>query len=222
MKISVVIPYYQNLMEVKKAIESAKDADEIVLTHDCSNDYKQILEFHLRVRIYKNIKNWHILHNKRNAIYHAKNEWVVCLDSDNKLSGNYIKILKSLNLKKSIIYAPEYASPRFDFRCYSGMTLSKLNIDKFDKHSIFQCFLNTFNYCINRDEFLKVYQYFDSCYSADSIYFNYLWLKSGRKIHVVEGLQYDHLVHSNSTFLKEASCSMNMANIYLRKVRELI
>ena len=42
MKISVVIPYYQNLMEVKKAIESAKDADEIVLTHDCSNDYKQI------------------------------------------------------------------------------------------------------------------------------------------------------------------------------------
>lgn len=197
--------------------------DDIVITHDCSDDYVRILDTFTdkKIRIYKNINNWHILHNKRNSIYHAKNDWVICIDSDNSIGHDYTETLRKEKKTFNTIYAPEFARPKFDYRCYSGMILKKSTIAEFDKHTIFQCFLNTFNYCLNRKEYLKVYQYTTRCNSADSIYFNYIWLKVGNNIKVVEGLQYNHRVHQNSTFLKEYEKSLNMANIYMNKIKAL-
>jgi len=226
MKFSVSIPYYQNLSEIKEALGtllSERLINDIIITHDCSNDYKEIFKLskHKKIRLYKNVKNWHILHNKRNAIYHAKNNWVICLDSDNKIDSNYIRTLNEYELDKDIIYAPEFAKPQFDYRCFSDKVLHKSTISEFSNNGAFMAFLNTFNYCINRDEYLKVYRYTTECHSSDSIYFNYLWLKSGRSIYVVPELKYEHRVHQNSTFIKEYGQSIKMARIYLNKINEL-
>jgi hypothetical protein len=225
MKYSVVIPYYKNLQELKESIEillPLKKVDDIVITHDCSDDYKEVLKLsHKKIRIYKNIQNWHILHNKRNAIYHAKNEWVICLDSDNKINKSYIDVLGEYELNTKIIFAPEFAKPQFNYTSLSDTMLSKETIKGYYNNSILLPFLNTFNYCVNRNEYLKVYKYSINCYSADSIYFNYLWLKSGRFIFVVPGLQYEHKVHKESTFLKEYNKSFKAAQNYYQKIKEL-
>ena len=127
-------------------------------------------------------------------------------------------MLDEYELDKEVIFTPEFARPQFDYRPLSGMIINK---ESRVNAKCYQAFLNTFNFCINRDEYLEVYEYTKECKSADSIYFNYLWLKSGRYIFVVPGLQYDHKVHPNSTFKKEFAPSIKMANIYLDKINRL-
>ena len=225
MKYSLSIPYYQNLTELKELINSIIDCkliDDIVITHDCSNDYSDVLKLQdSKIRVYKNINNWHILHNKRNSIYHAKNKWVICIDSDNKITDDYVRIIDEYKMDKHVIYAPEFAKPQFDYRAFSGQMLHKETIKEFAKVSISQTFLNTFNYCVNRNEYLKVYRYTTECKSSDSIYFNYLWLAARNSIFIVPELQYEHKVHPNSTFLKEYAPSLKMANEYLYKIIKL-
>lgn len=218
-KISVCIPYYNNSSIIMETLSPLIDDDrisEIVITDDYSQDFDKLLQITKgikKIKVYRNVVNFHILHNKHNSIHLATNEWAIILDSDNVAGTDYINKLYSISKWESkTIYSPDFAYPNFDYRCFSGKTLNKSTIKDFSSDSIFQCFLNTFNYFINRDEYLKIYRYDSSCRGADSIYFNSLWLGAGNDIYIVPGLSYFHRVHEKSTFILEGEYNMQKAD----------
>ena len=63
----------------------------------------------------------------------------------------------------------------------------------------FESLLNTCNYFFNRNEFLELASQLDlqtNWKSYESLYFAVMWLKSGRKIKVVPGLEFIHNTES--------------------------
>jgi hypothetical protein len=78
--------------------------------------------------------------------------------------------------------------------------------------------MNTCNYLVNREEYLKIYQHNPEMKGTDTIWFNYLWLKAGNSFYVVPGMEYYHRVWEGSGFL--ADCDYNMKRA--KEVKELI
>lgn len=60
--------------------------------------------------------------------------------------------------------------------------------------------LNTCNYFIHRRGYLEVWDGSVDPHTADSIYQNFNWLKSGKKIVIVKGLRYFHRMHDDSHY----------------------
>jgi hypothetical protein len=54
---------------------------------------------------------------------------------------------------------------------------------------------------------------------ADSIFFNALWINAGNKIQVVDGLEYDHLVHRGSFYESVAEESLPKSNLIKEKLK---
>jgi hypothetical protein len=81
--------------------------------------------------------------------------------------------------------------------------------------------LNTNNYFVNRDEYLKVYQYNFEVRGADGIYNNFNWLKVGNAIYIVPDMEYEHRVHPGSEFLHERDSNMIKINYWLNQVKQL-
>lgn len=160
-----------------------------------------------KVHLYRNEINLGCYHNKRRAVELAQNEWVILFDSDNVLSKEYLdaifKVWPTDTLRiapSNILYQPEWARPHFDFRKFSGSVISKDNVKGYMRQQHFTTMLNAMNFFVNRDEFLKIPHRDSETWTADSIYFNYLWLKAGNKIYVTPGMQYEHLVHNGSHY----------------------
>lgn len=164
-----------------------------------------------KVKIYRNETNLGCYANKRRAVELAQNEWVILFDSDNVLSKEYLDSIPEVIFPKNI-YQPEWARPHFDFRKFSGSVISKDNIKGYMRQQHFTTMLNAMNFFINRDEFLKIPHRDSETWTADSIYFNYLWLKAGNKIYVTPGMQYDHLVHNGSHYKANVHRTGNFYN----------
>lgn len=67
------------------------------------------------------------------------------------------------------------------------------------------------NYFVHRDEYCRVWDGSIEPWTADTIFQNYNWLKAGNKIHVVKGMQYEHLVHPGSHYQNYVH---NTGNLY--------
>lgn len=180
---------------------------EVVIVDDCSDEriYNN-LSFMVngidKVKLYRNEKNLGCYHNKRRAVELASNEWVILLDSDNTIKKEYLDALTGGHYWSSkTVFQPEWAKPHFDFRHFSGDIITINNVKKFLDKPHFTTMLNAMNFFVNREEYLKVFdQAKEEPWTADSIYFNYLWLKAGNSIYVTPGMQYDHLVHDGSHY----------------------
>jgi hypothetical protein len=87
--------------------------------------------------------------------------------------------------------------------------------------------LNAMNFFVNRDEYLRVFDTTkEEPWTADSIYFNYLWLKAGNKIYVTPGMQYDHRVNDHagqepSHYSTHNRKTGNFYNEVVQKLKEL-
>jgi hypothetical protein len=86
---------------------------------------------------------------------------------------------------------------------------------------LFECMLNTQNFFVHRESYINVWKDQSDINGADSIFFNYLWLKSGRKIQVVEGLEYEHVVHRGSFYESVAEDSVPKALDIVEKIKQL-
>lgn len=204
--------------------------DDIVILDDCSTDgsYEKLVNHFAginKVRVIRQAQNRGMSLNKRDAIALAKNEWVIILDSDNVLGDNYLNAIESFgiypgyhNLKPDTIYCPDFAKPEFDYRKFKGETFDRHNIIDLVSDHMGNCAINTCNYLVHRDTYLKVYQHNAGMKGTDTIWFNYLWLKTGYSFYVVSGMQYFHRVHSGSGFLADAGYNMMQAE----KVRKMI
>jgi glycosyltransferase involved in cell wall biosynthesis len=230
MKITVSIPYYNRadlVMETIRPLMNEDRVDEIILCDDCSpeDDFDKLLrntEGMDKIKIVRNIKNFHNQHNKRNALSFAKNEWVLLLDNDNVAQQDFFDKLFALDYwEPDTIYHPAFAAPTFDYRQFNDETFTKKNVRHFAHHPIFMTLLNTNNYLVNRDEYLRKYRYDKTVRGADGIFFMYNWLNEGNKIYIVPDMQYFHRVHDGSEFLRERDSNMNLIYHWINEVKKL-
>ena len=90
---------------------------------------------------------------------------------------------------------------------------------------MFATALNTGNFFVHRDSYLQVFDLVFDPSAADSLYFVYCWLSSGRKALFTPGLHYTHMVyHSHmareSYWQQHAKPSMEIADRVLQRMRE--
>ena len=114
---TIAITTYNRLDLVIDSFSSVLDnelIDEIVIVDDCSedtlfNNLKNKLDELKsdKIKLYRNESNLKPLMNKLEAVKHSKNEWVILLDSDNKLNDNYIDTIKNIGKDKNTLYIPE-------------------------------------------------------------------------------------------------------------------
>lgn len=197
---------------------------EIVIVDDFSDiniyeSLKRMIDGFEKVKLYRNEKNLGCYHNKRRAVELSSNEWVILFDSDNVIKKDYLDAITQ-NTQNTLL-APSFAKPHFDYRHFSGKTFTKENIKNFIDVKRFDCIINTCNFFVNREEYLKVFDPIDEPWTADTLYFNYCWLKAGNSIEVVEGMEYEHLVHDGSHYKEHVRKTGNLANEIMDKMRRL-
>ena len=180
---------------------------------------KELCEGNSKIKLIRNEKNLGCYHNKRKAVLESKNEWVILFDSDNKIDRSYIDSIASIELDPNTIYAPEFAKPHFDYRGFSGVTMSKSNVSKYASQDKFDCLINTCNYLVCRDEYLSAWKDHLEPWTADTLFMNYNWLMAGNKIHVVKGMQYMHLVHDGSHYKEHVNKTGNLADEVMKKLK---
>ena len=228
--ITVSIPQYGRsdmVMETIEPLLSDNRINEIILCDDCSpiSDFHNLLKNIKgmdKVRVVKNVINHHNQHNKRNCLSFAKNKWVLLIDNDNIIRKDFIdKLFEIKTWDKNTIYHPAFASPHFDYRQFNSHKITKENVSGYCIHDIFMTLLNTNNYFVNRDEYLKVYQYDKTVRGADGLYYAYNWLNTGNYIYIVPDMQYFHRVHEGSEFLHEVDSNMKLVYFWLDKVKQL-
>lgn len=199
---------------------------EIVIVDDCSDEriYNNLVFMCNgldKVKIFRNEKNLGCYHNKRRAVELATNEWVILFDSDNTLTVKYLDAIPRVRGYLTI-YQPEFARPHFDFTKYSNHTFTKENAKNYSVQDTFTTMLNAMNFFVARKPFLDV---FDTAkeepWTADSIYFNYLWLKAGNSIYVTPGMQYEHRVHNGSHYKNNVHKTGNFFNEVKQMIKNL-
>ena len=197
--------------------------NEIIITDENGNDIKKINTIFPNNKKLILIKNEYRLGpflNKLKVCKLAKNEWIVLMDSDNFAdvdyfinAQNYIKnVIKD---QKNIILAPSKAKPNFDFSHLSGFIYKngcfKTNLTK--ENSLIQrhnttspVLMNAGNYVINKylidnlniDNNMHNINQSSAC---DVIYFNILLFQQlNLNLHVVNNLEYEHVVHDGSIY----------------------
>ena len=215
-----------------KAFEKVIDnpqVSEILIVDDRSNT-KSLLKLdslirHLKdsskIHLHVNYKNLGCYHNKRKAVEKASNDWVILFDSDNIIDNDYISAVINCAWYDNIIYAPEFARPHFDYRGFTREIITCDTVKHWAKQNQFDCLINTCNYFVNRDRYLAAWEDHPEPWTADTLFHNYNHLKNGGCIKVVEGMQYDHLVHNGSHYQEHVDKGEGMRKEYMKKIVEL-
>lgn len=214
---------------VESFIQVIDDAriTEIVIGDDGSDNstYEKIISFckeYPKIKLFRNEQNVGMGENKKRVIEAASNDWCILFDSDNILESSYIDAYINQHRYPDVIAVPEFAVPQFDYRQFSKWLISKNNIKYcFGMASMFECLLNTCNYVVNKSHYLQVYQPNAEMKGTDTIWFNYLWLRSGRSFFVVPEMQYFHRDHADSGFRKDLNYNMQKAKEIANLIRQL-
>jgi glycosyltransferase involved in cell wall biosynthesis len=243
MKLSLCITTYNRydltIESFAKVIDDPR-IDDIVILDDCSRpeikDRFYNFALHdktLKVRFIEQAANVGMSRNKRDAIAAARNEWAIIFDSDNVIDPTYLdafftyvtaKTHMGLPIPTSFIFCPDFAKPNFDYRAFSKAThptyciYEAKDAASLIKDSDFNCLMNTCNYVVNRDVYLKTYKYNKEHVASDTVWHNYNHLKAGGKFAVVPGMQYFHRVHDGSGFKQDIEYNMAKTD----EVRKLI
>jgi glycosyltransferase involved in cell wall biosynthesis len=213
MKISVCYTTFKRtdlLFESVKPFLNDDRVSEIVISDDSSpmHIYAELQGFFTgidKVRLYRNDKNQDCYFNKRTAVLHATNEYVLILDSDNIFDVSYLDTIYAQHWSPERILQPSFAKPHFDFRKYNSLLAHRKNVARYAKDSTFTTMLNAFNFFVNRDRYLQVWDGSVDPVTSDSIYFNYKWLEAGNSIYVTPGLEYEHRIHDLSHYKNNVS-----------------
>lgn len=201
--------------------------DDIVILDDCSTDgsYEKLRDYfkgNEKVRVIRQAQNRGMSLNKRDAIALSKNEWALIFDSDNILGKDYLdalerQIYKEGSFHQFCIYLPSFAKPNFDYRKYSCRTYGVMQSPPVHEEAA-NCMMNTCNYVVNRNEYLRVYRHNPEMKGTDTIWFNYLWLKSANSFYVVPEMEYIHRVHEGSGFMSDVDYNMKQSE----KIKKMI
>lgn len=231
MKLSLAITTYNRLSLTIESFAQVIDdcrINDIVVLDDASADdsyFKLVEHFNgiEKVRVIRQATNQGMAENKKCAIALSNFDNVLILDSDNVIDKSYLDaIFKNGQFTTNkVINCPEFAYPNFDFRKYSGQFIDYKNAKKFMSHDMFRCFLNCCNYVVPQKTYLEIYQKDDTVKEADTIAFNYRWLKAGYSFYIVPECKYFHRTHAESGFLKNIDYNMKKAKEIENKIMQL-
>ncbi|HAD34215.1 MAG TPA: hypothetical protein DCF44_06915 [Chitinophagaceae bacterium] len=214
-----ITTYNRPIKMIQEALSEAlvhPIVSEIVICDDASDEnYLSALrdEVHnmnrkglIPVHLFVNSANVGMSVNKFRAVSFCTSDWVLLFDSDNGLWKQTLDAICHLpELFPDTIYSPSFASPNFDYREFEGKTMNiKFVADHIDNRAM-SVLLNTCNYLVNRTNYCNTFVPNPAISESDTIWFNYLWLKEGNKIHVVKDMHYFHRVHDGSGWKKNAS-----------------
>jgi len=214
-RISLAVTTYNRVDFTIRTFEKIYDdfrISEIIINDDCSDmdnfellrDRIEKLDYNNKIRLFRNDENIGTGENKMKAISLCKNDWVIILDSDNQIDKNYTdRLYENYYWEDSIIYCPDKAG-QFDYRIFDNVVVDKYNVKELIENKVFECLLNTCNYFVNKNEYLKVYKpYDDNVKSLDGIFFNYLWLKNDKRFEVIKNLEYEHTIHPGNRWTED-------------------
>lgn len=230
-KISVAIPTFNRVQQTIDSFAQVLNDErvaEVVIVDDASTDdsfenlYERI-QFHSKVVLLRNDRNLDCYRNKHESMDLSAFEWVILLDSDNTITHSYLDAIYAIpEWNAKTIYQPSFARPHFDFRKWSGLTLTKENVAEYIRTDLMTA-LNAMNFFINRDEYLKVWDGSVNPHTSDSIYFCYCWLAAGNSIFITPNLHYEHFIdpkgrgHYQTNYHKTG----NFHKMVLDKIRQL-
>jgi hypothetical protein len=182
-----------------------------------------------KIKLYRNGSNLKPLLNKLETIKHCQNEWVILLDSDNKITNDYIDVIKKLDKDENILYVPETLL-RFndekiiDFCNIKNCFIKIENIKDYLNKPEIDTVLNVGNFFVNKDKYLDTFlgKNLDiGLQTNDAFYFSYLWIISNRIINVVDGLSYYHRQHDGSWYLNNRSECDNNTRELINQLKNL-
>ena len=182
--------------------------DEIVIQDDFTEEYNLLKKYESdKIKVRQNPQHLYPLLGRPHLLNNCKNDWVLLMDSDNFLNEKTFEALHSFTPEPGTIYMPGFAWPEFDFRSQYPDTFidlkvaaNRVNIPGVNWMNVL---LNTSNYLVPRKEFLEVAKDIDPSYAAcpfEVIYFNYLWLKSGRRFFCKSNYEYVHGLRDDSFY----------------------
>lgn len=239
MKLSLCITTYNRFDLLKESYAQVIDdprISEIIIVDDCSTEPRIKEKVNSlaggKVKVFHQAQNRGMSRNKADAISYASNEWCIIFDSDNIIGPDYLDAffeythfdLPSFGpgpWDSKNIFCPDFAKPEFNYGKYSTPNFQSFDSKRAAFHigdDMFNCLLNTCNYIVNRDYYLKTYQHNPAHIASDTIWHAYNHLKSGGLFYIVPGMQYYHRVHKGSGFLQGVDHNMRMQN----EVRKMI
>ena len=228
--LSLCITTYNRTSMLQECFQQVLDDDrvsEIIVADDGSPDniLRRVERIcaHPKVKLFKNQKNLGCYRNKQYVVSLASNDYVIIFDSDNIMTKNYIDKIYEQEWNSDTILAPDFVHS-FDYRHLSGVIIDRGNVRKYVDQPRFDCLINTMNYFVNRDNYLKVWDGRIEPWTADTIFQNRNWLVSGFKIHVLKGLEYNHRInHGNieekSHYLTHVRKTGNMFDKLMNELR---
>jgi glycosyltransferase involved in cell wall biosynthesis len=201
--------------------------DDIVIFDDCSTDgshekIRKHFSENTKVTVLRQQKNVGMSLNKHDAIAAAKNEWCIIFDSDNIIGPDYLDALESVGaFNENTLYLPVAANPNFNYRKFSGLTVTANNITKYMGNEMFRCALNTCNCLVNRDYYTNAFIEDPKIGCADTINHIHNHLKVGGELYFVPTMEYFHLVGPQSGFLENADYNIRKAKEIENKIMRL-
>lgn len=235
-KISLCITTFNRyMMCMESFMEVVNDPriDDIVIMDDAGSwDNHQCLVAGLnslyrecdKISVKTQLKNRGMSVNKKDAISFAQNEWCIIFDDDNRIGPDYLDALYAtpdLFQDPSEIYLPDFAKPLFNYKEYSGLGFCSKNIKQVCGMQMFGALMNTCNYVVNRDFYLKAWQYNPEMKGTDTVYHALQHLKAGGGFYVVPGMEYEHRMHADSGFAKDMDYNMAKAIEIENKIKAL-
>ena len=242
MKVSVAITSYNTNDYIKKAVDiflNDNFFDEIIIQDDCSEVPPNIN--HPKIKMEINNQNLGAFKNKYKAVNNCKNDWVFLLDCDNNVDKKNIDTLKNsiLSFSKNTLYFPNSLhlvnislDEKLDKKIvdYSFITapISMKDANNFlsNSHQIFEWFMNTGNFCLFRNNFLKVMKNLyesneHNLLEADAFVFFYEWLKSGLYVDIIHNFQINHILRKDSYSHSTGNKNKNSLEFYKNKILSL-
>lgn len=157
--------------------------------------------------------------NKRKVISMASNEFVCLMDSDNFAPVSYfdawVTALNGSAPDENTIYSPSRTVPQpnhegFDYRNFNGIYITKDNCKYYWKNvRMASCLYNTGNYIVSKKMYMTTetdahLKHLETARSPDVMFQNYfMWKNNNMKMLVVPGMEYNHIVHDGSYYIRE-------------------
>jgi FkbM family methyltransferase len=201
-------------------IQYLKDGliNEIIISDETGNDYDKIMQkygdyitTHDNFKVYKNKEILGVFKNKLRVCSYASNNYIALIDSDNFCDDIYFKTIYKYIIDNSLseycILAPSFAKPGFNYTHLNNQIITTQNIHNFlPKPLSFTC-LNTGNFVLTKtitDNITYDSSIMNKISSCDVVFFNLLAFQqfSNFQFHVVKNLEYIHVVHPDSEYLK--------------------
>ncbi len=230
-KISIALPTWERFQQTIDSFKQVLHDDrvaEVCITDDASMDgsfgsLEWYFKLEPKVLLFENENNLDCYFNKHQAMQNTNSTWCVLLDSDNAISKDYLDALYAIpEWDEKTIYQPSWSRPHFDFRKWSGLTLTKENVAEYANTDLMTA-LNAMNFFINRFEYLQVWDGSVNPISSDSIYFSYCWLNAGNKIYITPNLEYEHYIspHNNGHYQLNQHKTVEFHKELMNKIRAM-